>query len=170
MNIILTGYMASGKSTIGKYLAQKLKMKFIDTDEYIEKQQDKQIKDIFSENGEAFFRKLENECARALYAEDNTVISTGGGFVLNPQNTELLRKNGVIVNIETNEAVIRDRLEASKSSRPLMNGSSIEEILKRFDKRKSFYDNCDIKIKLTVTGNTEDYAAEIEEKIKQLKG
>ena len=170
MNIILTGYMASGKSTIGKYLAQKLKMKFIDTDEYIEQKQNKQIKDIFSEKGEAFFRKLENECARALSNEENAVISTGGGFVLNPRNIELLRKNGVIVNIETNEAVIRDRLEISKASRPLMNGSPIEEILERFESRKSFYDNCDIKIKLTVTGNTEDYASEIEEKIKKLKG
>ena len=170
MNIILTGYMASGKSTIGKYLAEKLKMSFIDTDEYIEKQQNKKIKDIFADAGESFFRELEQKCARELSEKENSVISTGGGFVLNRENIELLRKKGIIVNLETNEEVIRSRLEASKDSRPLMNGKSVDEILERFEKRKKFYDNCDIKIKLSVGVNTEDYAAEIIEKIRNLKG
>lgn len=170
MNIILTGYMASGKSTVGRCLAKKLGMSFLDTDEYIEKKQNKKISDIFSENGENFFRKLEHECAKALYTKDNTVIATGGGFVLNPENIELMRKNGIIVYLETNADVICDRLETSRGTRPLMNGSSTEQIIERFEKRKSFYDNCDIKIKLTVTGNTEDYVAEIEKKINKLKG
>lgn len=170
MNIIITGYMASGKSTVGRCLAEKLGMSFLDTDEYIEKKQKRKISDIFFESGEAFFRKLENECARALNTEDNTVIATGGGFVLNPENIALMKKNGIIVNLETNADVIADRLAESRKTRPLMSSSSVGQILEEFEKRKSFYDNCDIKIKLTLTGKTEDYVKEIMQKIKKLKG
>ena len=162
--------MASGKSTVGRCLAEKLGMSFLDTDEYIEKKQKRKISDIFFESGEAFFRKLENECARALNTEDNTVIATGGGFVLNPENIALMKKNGIIVNLETNADVIADRLAESRKTRPLMSSSSVGQILEEFEKRKSFYDNCDIKIKLTLTGKTEDYVKEIMQKIKKLKG
>lgn len=96
-NIVLTGFMASGKSTVGRALAQKLNVSFIDTDQLIETEQKRQIKDIFAQFGEPYFRTLETEAVRQVCRKDGQVIATGGGIVLNPKNIELFRKNSIIV-------------------------------------------------------------------------
>ena len=96
-NIVLTGFMASGKSTVGRALAQKLNVSFIDTDQLIEIEQKRQIKDIFAQFGEPYFRTLETEAVRQVCRKDGQVIATGGGIVLNPKNIELFRKNSIIV-------------------------------------------------------------------------
>lgn len=146
-NIILTGFMASGKTTIGKALSEQLKMDFIDTDEMIEKEQGITITEIFAQFGEEYFRNLEHKCAKKLSSCKKSVIATGGGFVLGKENIELLRKNGIIINLNTNEQIIRKRLENSKSTRPLLK-DDFEKILLRFEKRKPLYDICDIQINL----------------------
>jgi len=80
MKVVLLGYMASGKSTVGRLLARQLGVEFIDLDEYIEEHQKKSIKNIFSEKGEIFFRKLEHQIlSEVLDKEESIVLSTGGG-------------------------------------------------------------------------------------------
>ncbi len=149
-NIVLTGFMASGKTTVGKEIAKKLNMIFYDTDKIIEEQEGKTVSEIFEEKGEKYFRELENKVAIALKNTENSVIATGGGFVINPQNIELMRQNGVIVNLKTNPEIITNRIESNKDTRPLMQTSSVDEVIERFNLRKIYYNNNDICIKLTM--------------------
>jgi len=95
-NIVLIGLMGSGKTTIGKKIAEKLKMKFIDTDELIVQKAQKAINLIFAEDGELFFRDLESEVIEEISKQENIVISTGGGAVLREENLNNLKKNGVL--------------------------------------------------------------------------
>lgn len=118
-SIILCGFMGSGKSTVGKILAQKSDREFVDLDAYIEQQQGMTISDIFEMQGEQAFRQLETEAARVLSDKDGLVLATGGGTVLRQENTDLLRKNGVIVLLDVPLSLLEQRLE-SATDRPLL--------------------------------------------------
>lgn len=166
-NIILTGFMASGKSTVGKTIAQKMNMMFYDTDKIIEEQEQKSIVKIFEESGEKYFRDLENKLAINLKNCENTVIATGGGFVINPQNIEIMRQNGVIVNLKTTPQIIEKRLNSAKNTRPLMINDSLDEIIERYNKRKIYYNNNDICIKLTEEMTIEECADSVIDAYKQ---
>lgn len=147
-NIVLTGFMASGKTTVGMEVAKKLNLMFYDTDKIIEEQEHKTITQIFEDDGEKYFRELENKLAISLKNIENAVIATGGGFVINSQNIDLMRQNGVIINLKTSPEIIEERMKFAKNNRPLLQ-ESLEEILERFNKRKIYYNNNDICIKLT---------------------
>lgn len=123
-NLILIGFMGSGKSTVGKILAEKLEMKFLDTDLEIEKEQGRSVQDIFSEKGEEYFRKLENEMSKKLSTENNTIISTGGGIILNEENIEYLKKDGVVFFLDVAKKTLYKRLISSKG-RPLLEGDEL---------------------------------------------
>ena len=123
-NLILIGFMGSGKSTVGKILAEKLEMKFLDTDLEIEKEQGRSVQDIFSEKGEEYFRKLENERSKKLSTENNTIISTGGGIILNKENIEYLKKDGVVFFLDVAKKTLYKRLISSKG-RPLLEGDEL---------------------------------------------
>ena len=123
-NLILIGFMGSGKSTVGKILAEKLEMKFLDTDLEIEKEQGRSVQDIFSEKGEEYFRKLENEISKKLSTENNTIISTGGGIILNKENIEYLKKDGVVFFLDVAKKTLYKRLISSKG-RPLLEGDEL---------------------------------------------
>ena len=159
MNIVLVGFMASGKTTVGVILAKKLNMEFVDSDLEIEKESNMCIPEIFEKNGEKYFRKIEKNIVKRISEKDNCVISTGGGVVLDKDNIKALRKNGVIINLETNPEIIAKRL-AGDSGRPLANGS-IDGIIDRFYARKPFYDDCDIKIILEKNKSAENITEEI---------
>ncbi len=171
-NIVLTGFMASGKSTVGKAIAKKLNMIFYDTDMIIEEQEGKSISDIFSDSGEKYFRELENKLAIALKTSENAVIATGGGFVINPQNIELMRQNGVIVNLKTTPEIIINRLETQRGTRPLLKNNSNDEVIEIFNQRKIYYNNNDVCIKLSAEMGVDECAdlviAAYEEFIKQI--
>lgn len=143
-NLILIGFMGSGKSTVGKILAEKLEMKFLDTDLEIEKEQGRSVQDIFSEKGEEYFRKLENEMSKKLSTENNTIISTGGGIILNKENIEYLKKDGVVFFLDVAKKTLYKRLISSKG-RPLLEGdelwSKINNVLgERLERYKSSAD------------------------------
>ena len=125
------------------------------------------INEIFSEYGEERFRELETEASKKAAELDRAVISTGGGTVLKKENIDALRKNGVIVNLAPGFEVIRARAAAAASTRPLMNGQSMDDIEKRFNERKPFYDNCDIKIKVTNEKTPSEHAEEILEAVNE---
>lgn len=145
MNIVLIGFMGSGKTTIGKALASILNMKFIDTDELIENQQGITIKDIFAEFGELRFRTIETEIIRSLELIDGHVISVGGGAVMKEENFKALKDIGLIIFLDAPIDKIIKNLEGS--FRPLV-GNTIDrdkmsELLKS---RYSTYRKADIII------------------------
>lgn len=161
MNIVLTGYMASGKTAVGNYLSELCGLDFIDTDARIEEKCEMSISKIFEISGEQYFRHIESQVIGEVSGYDSKVISTGGGAVLNVENVKLLRANGIIVNLEPDEEVIRLRLLSSDSTRPLVKDSSMEEIIERFKGRKPYYDNCDVKIYITKDKSIRETAEEI---------
>ena len=145
-NIVLTGFMASGKSSVGKILAEKLNIKFIDTDILIEQKLNKKISDIFKENGEQYFRQQETKVVEEISNLTSCLISCGGGVVLNKHNIELLRKNGIVVNLCVSAQEVYRRISNNKD-RPLLQNTSVEKIQELMNNRKPFYENCDICIK-----------------------
>jgi len=151
VNIILTGFMTTGKSEVGKELARLLEMEFIDTDDLIEEKVEMKIPEIFAKKGEKFFRDIESELAKEVGSWDNYVIATGGGIVLRQKNIDFLKKNGKIINLTT--SVEKILMRASKSSvRPLLNVKDKKsEIEKLLAKRKPFYKKCDFSVDTTDT-------------------
>lgn len=131
-NIILIGFMGSGKTTFGKWLADSWNMKFCDTDELIEKSEGRTINDIFAAEGEEYFRNLETEMIRTLiekYADtraENAVISVGGGLPVRNVNRELMHKLGNCVYLRTSKRELVRRLQ-SDTTRPLLAGGKLEE-------------------------------------------
>ena len=161
MNIVLTGFMASGKTSISREIAAMSKFELIDTDELLEQTEGMTINEIFAKYGEEYFRKKEHETIKKVSAMDNAVISTGGGVVLNKANMAELRKNGMIFNLAPDFEVIRERLEEAAATRPLLQNQNIEEIKQRFEARRPFYDDCDYKVKVVSSRTPKSYAIEI---------
>ena len=145
MNIVLIGFRGTGKSTVGKLLANRLKRDFIDTDKYIESATGKTIKDIFKEEGEESFRKTEVETIAKLSKMKNKIISAGGGAVLKDENVRNLKSNGFLILLEATPKIIHDRLTQdtkTKQQRPaLTNKNSFDEIKHLIDKRQPLYEN-----------------------------
>ena len=121
-NIVLIGFMGSGKTTVGKAIAKECNMEFLDTDAYIEQQAGKTIKEIFEEDGEAYFRKLETTVLEQLNATVNhTVFSTGGGMPLRIENARLLKEIGKVYYLTAANQVIYERVKGD-TNRPLLQG------------------------------------------------
>ena len=132
-NIILIGFMGCGKTTFGTWIAKNKKMDFCDTDALIVEKEKKSINDIFSENGEPYFRELETEIVKDLIkSRHNTVVSVGGGLPLKPENRELLKKLGTVVYLRTSVEELTKRL-AGDTTRPLLQcedpAKRVEELL-----------------------------------------
>ena len=126
--IFLIGYMGSGKTTLGKKLATKLELPFIDTDQEIVKQIGMSITEYFSQHGEDAFRALEREQLRK-FSENAAVISTGGGAPCFFDNMEWIRANGYAVYLQMSPKALFDRLSQSKlHKRPILIGKSPEEL------------------------------------------
>lgn len=161
MNIVLTGFMATGKTEISKAVAAISKYERVDTDDMIEEAAGMTINEIFADRGEEYFRALEREIIKKAAQMDNVVIATGGGAVLNADNIAELRKTGVVFNLAPDFSVIAKRLEAAAQTRPLLKNQSIDEVKARFIKRQPFYDNCDHKIRVVNGRTAKSYAMEI---------
>lgn len=143
-NIVLIGMSGVGKTSVGKYIAEELRMKFIDTDDIIIFNSGKTIKYIFDKYGEEYFRTLEKEVIDSTSMHKEIVISTGGGVVLSSLNIDILKTNGIIFLLEANLNTICNNIRSSISSkdhRPLLEDSfnlrnKIEGI---YRKRKNLY-------------------------------
>ena len=131
-SIVLTGFMGSGKTSVGKILAKDLGREFIDIDEEIEKKEKMSIKNIFRNHGEKHFRKLENEILRDVASRKNVVISCGGGIVLEDKNRQRL-KSFITVNLKAEPRTIAQRLSKDKS-RPLLFGLSNKDKIKKISR------------------------------------
>ena len=164
MNIVLIGYRGSGKSTVGKRLANKLWIDFIDTDKLITDAAGMTIRTIFEKEGEAGFRKREVEAVAQAAARDNVIIAVGGGAILDPQNVAALKKNGKIIWLEAKAEVLHERIQndsENADSRPqLVAGVSggMEEIRQLLEVRTPA-DRAAADVTLEVSNLTADDAA-----------
>ena len=141
-NIILIGFMGSGKSSVGRYMEESEGFALIDTDEYIEKQQNDSINNIFANKGEEYFRNLETECIKELIAlnTDMTVISVGGGLPMRGENQKLLKELGIIVYLRATVDTLVSRLMGD-TTRPLLKGGDLrQKITELFEKRETTYE------------------------------
>ena len=140
-NIIFTGFMGTGKTTVGKLLAEKLGREFIDTDQLIEDRQGLTIPEIFHKRGETAFRKMEADIAKELGKREGLVISTGGRLMLDPSNVEALSANGRVFCLVATPEEILSRLESDKDHRrPLLDvPNPSEQIFELLQERKKGY-------------------------------
>lgn len=126
MNLILTGFMGTGKTTVGRLVAEQLGRPFVDMDALIEQRAGQSIPAIFAAQGEATFRRMERELCHELAALDGLVIATGGGALIDPVNRALMTGSGVVICLEASPEVLLARLQAQQD-RPLLDGPTLSE-------------------------------------------
>ncbi|MCE5312137.1 MAG: shikimate kinase [Nitrospiraceae bacterium] len=164
-NVVLTGFMGTGKSAAGQIIAKKLGLRFIDIDAEIERTQGITINEIFALHGEEFFRDLESAVIDELSKAGPAVIATGGGAVLREENMRRLRENGIVVCLMAEPEIIFSRV-GKAGNRPLLKTddamTKIKEMLKA---RSPYYNKADIIID---TGNKTPLET-AEEVIQQVK-
>jgi shikimate kinase len=117
-NLILVGFSCSGKTTLGRNVARRLRLSFVDTDRYIEDMIGRTIPEIFREDGETAFRALESEAIGRIMEQRNQVVSTGGGAFIDPVNRERLRTGNLVIHLQVRPETVVDRLRNSRSGRP----------------------------------------------------
>ena len=159
--LILSGFMGSGKSTVGKVVAEQLGWRFIDLDAEIVAAAGCSINEIFARDGESSFRVLESlKLEHILSAGERCVVATGGGAVISAQNRALMHSRGVIVNLQVTLDQVVSRLKGC-CDRPLLAGEDADKRVKTLmDEREQFYADADIRID-TDGKSVEDVAAEI---------
>jgi shikimate kinase len=166
-NIVLTGFMGTGKTAVGKELARILDVPLIDVDSDIEKSERMTINDIFKQHGETKFREIETGMIKKISQRENIVISTGGGAVMKDENMEALKRNGIVICLMASPETILLRV-SNNSDRPLLQGENplrkIEDLLHL---RQPFYDKADIILD-TENRTPLQIAEEIIERIRNL--
>ncbi len=166
-NILLIGFMGTGKSTVSKKLAFLTKYREVDLDEYIERREGKTIKEIFAESGEEGFRRLETMYLEKVVSGNDAIISCGGGTVLKEENVEIMRKNGTVVLLSATPETIYERVKDT-TNRPLLNGNmNVEYIAGLLKKREEYYLRAAEVIVETDGKDASDIGREILEKIKK---
>lgn len=150
--IFLIGFMGCGKSKLGKSIAAKLDLPFIDLDDMVELQTQMTIPELFATLGENGFREKEKETLQTAAFANNAIIATGGGAPCFFDNMEWMNNNGITVFIDTPVKVLADRLINARVERPLVKGKSFEELMEfirsKLQERKPFYSQA----KITLTG------------------
>src|SRR3989475_4363223 len=144
-NVVLIGFMGTGKSEVGQLLARRLGWTFIDTDRRIEARQRATVAQIFARHGEEYFRTVEASVVAEAAARRDAVIATGGGVVLRPENMMDLRRHGWIVSLTAPVDVLVKRLGEAKS-RPLLRGDVRESVVRLLDQRRPLYRDADLLV------------------------
>jgi shikimate kinase len=145
-NIVLTGFMGTGKTEVGRELSHILDWKLIDLDDEIVKAKGMSISGIFSAFGEPVFRDIETEMIREISMKQSIIISTGGGAVLRKENIDMLRENGVIVNLSATPETVLQRTSGN-DERPLLRVENpLGRIRELLEFRRPFYKNADVLI------------------------
>lgn len=166
-NIVLTGFMGTGKTVVSKIISKKLGYKLIDIDSIIEKEQNMTITDIFKHFGETKFREIESDVIKRISDIENAVISTGGGAVLKEENLNNLKKRGIIFCLSATPETILKRT-INNNTRPLLQVENpLEKIKELLNIRRPFYEKADFIID-TENRSPFEIADEIIKKIKEL--
>ena len=135
--VILVGFMGAGKTTLGKKIARKMHITFVDSDREIELRFQKSIGDIFTEHGESYFRSLETEFIESMMEQDDFVLATGGGMPCFGRNMERLNELGTTFYLERAPKELAHRLYSAKKRRPLIEGLTEDELLRFIEERLS---------------------------------
>ena len=164
-NIVLVGMMGAGKTTVGELLATKLNRELKDIDRVIEQEQKKSIIELFTDDGEEAFRKLESETIEKFSNMSDLIISTGGGALEKANNLSNLQKNGIIIYLEADIEELFKRVK-NETQRPLLKEQDPLEVIKKLiKKREKFYLMADITI-ITDNKSLEKITEEIIKAIK----
>ena len=153
-NLVLLGMMGSGKSIIGKLISKKLKLKFIDIDNAIEKEARMKIAEIFSKKGEKFFRNLEEKITIKLLESSNSIISLGGGSFVNEKIRKEVITNNFSFWLNWNNSTLLNRIKNSHK-RPIAFYSNDQELEELIEKRKKVYSEADFEINCNKLSKTE---------------
>lgn len=146
-NIALVGFMGTGKTAVSRAFAEKLGMKYVSTDDLIEKKEKTGIREIFAEKGEAYFRKAEKNIIREASLMKGVVIDAGGGAVIDLENVENLKKHAILVCLWAEPEVILERTK-KYTHRPLLSaGDGLAKIKELLDRRKPFYERADYHVR-----------------------
>ncbi len=168
--IFLTGFMGTGKSRVGRTLAEQLGWVFLDTDRMIEARTGRTIAKLFATSGEEEFRKVEHECVAVAAARNNTVIALGGGALTQACNWKLIRKAGVVVSLEADVETILERV-SRRDDRPLLAGLNQEEkrarICAMLAARAPFYERADLKVWTNIEQTPEATAEKVIQLVEQ---
>lgn len=161
MKVILLGYMASGKTSIGKRLAKALNIEFIDLDDFIEEIENKSVTNIFSENGEIYFRKTEHESLKKLLSSNKSyVLALGGGTPCYAGNMGLIKQANNVnsLYLKANNTTLIEKLIRKKAKRPLVANLKDEKIpefvAKHLFERRPFYEQAHLHV--NVDGKSKD--------------
>ena len=150
-NLVLTGMMGVGKSTVGKKLAKKLGLKFVDVDQLIEKKEKVRIKDIFENKGENYFRKIEKQITLDVLKNKNLLIALGGGAFLNSSIRKEIKNSCISFWLDLNIKILSTRLKNVRK-RPLLDKDNLEGSINRiYSERKKIYSESDYRIKIKST-------------------
>jgi shikimate kinase len=162
-NIALIGFMGSGKTTVGKALARALEMKFVDIDKEIVKLEKRTVAEIFEQDGEEYFREIERKIIDKESKDNNIVISTGGGVIIDNANIKKLKESSFVVYLNCDIDCIYDRVK-NKKHRPLLNvDEPYKKLVELYNKREILYKiSCDYSVDI----NRESYLYDTVEKIK----
>ncbi|MDR0394122.1 MAG: shikimate kinase [Tannerella sp.] len=148
IRIFLVGYMGAGKTTLGKALARRMHLSYIDTDQFIENRYHKKVCDLFASGGEAHFRKIEYHTLCEVSEIENVVISTGGGLPCFQDSMVIMNRAGTTVYLDVPAEELATRLKASKTVRPVLqnrSGSELVDFIKEsLEERRPFYEQAGI--------------------------
>ena len=169
MRIFLTGYMASGKTTLGKAFARACNLGFIDLDWYIEERMHMSVRDIFAERGEDGFRQLEKNMLHEVSEFENVVVACGGGTPCFFDNMDVMNSRGITVFLDAAQDVLFRRLKQAAANRPLVAGKSADElrqtISEGLERRMPFYSKAAIRL----DGSRLESRKQIEETVETLR-
>ena len=160
-NIILIGMPACGKSIIGSLLSYEIDFEFYDADKYLEESENREISDIFSEDGEDYFRELETKYLEELSKKEGIIISTGGGAVKKEKNMEIVKGNGIVIFLNRK---LENIAKENHKNRPLL--KNLDNLKKLYDERiKLYHKYSDIIIE-----NDDDISVVVNRIVTTLKG
>ena len=167
-NIILVGFMGSGKSSLGRLIAKKSGRRFADTDQMIVQSEGQEISQIFKTHGEGYFRRLETSVLQTLPPGGGLVLATGGGIVTTPENIPLLREQGFVVWLQADEEEIFKRVSRN-SQRPLLQTENPRKtIADLLAKRRPLYEaSCHFSLDTTLLSHKQAAEAVISEEIRR---
>jgi shikimate kinase len=143
-NIVLCGFMATGKSTVGKRLASALGYDFLDMDAMITAEAGMPIPQIFATQGEAAFRAMETGMVRRVASRTGCVVATGGGTIVNPHNLEILKQCGVVITLSADPQTILSRVGSAEDRPMLWGGDKLERIATLLAQRDEAYSKADL--------------------------
>ncbi|MCL4141565.1 UNVERIFIED_CONTAM: hypothetical protein GTU68_044556 [Idotea baltica] len=162
--------MSSGKSTIGKKLSKKLKLDFVDLDQWISDSEGKSIAQLFEEHGEKAFREMESSYLQEIATFPNAVIALGGGTPCSKANLELIKANGKVVYLNAAQAMLINRLSENPNNRPLVAGLSKSAISKKVKEmladRSKYYTKADVTVDISKRTKVNELISELATQLK----